>query len=101
MTDAFNLAVSTSTYFETTWVGVQPVTYLWEAEDWDFNSGLFIDNPDLCSADGDSNCYFGKTGVEGVDEHNTSGKSGPFRPADPMGRPRRGITHVQTFLKRG
>ena len=86
VTDAFNLVVSANTYFETTWVGVQPVTYLWEAEDWDFNSGMFIDNPDLCSAGGDPNCYFGTVGVEGVDEHNTSGKSGPFRPGDPMGQ---------------
>ena len=62
VTDAFNLTVSASTYFETTWVGVPPVTYLWEAEDWDFNSGMYINNPDLCSAGGDPNCYFGKVG---------------------------------------
>jgi hypothetical protein len=86
VTDSFNLMVSANTYFETTWVGVQPVTYLWEAEDWDFDSGMYVDNPDLCSADGNPNCYFGKAGVEGVDEHNTSGKSGPFRPSDPMGQ---------------
>jgi hypothetical protein len=85
VTDAFNLTVSASTYFETTWVGIPPVTYLWEAEDWDFNGGMYIDNPDLCSASGDTNCYFGTVGTEGVDEHNTSGKSGPYRPGDPMG----------------
>jgi hypothetical protein len=85
VTDAFNLTVSASTYFETTWVGIPPVTYLWEAEDWDFNSGMYINNPDLCSASGDPNCYFGKVGVAGVDENNTSGSSGPYRPGDPMG----------------
>ena len=85
VSDAFNLAVSTSTHFETMWAGIQPVTYLWEAEDWDFNGGTYINNPDLCSAGGDPNCYFGTVGTEGVDEHNTSGKSGPYRPADPMG----------------
>jgi hypothetical protein len=85
VTDSFNFTVSASTYFETTWVGIEPVTYLWEAEDWDFNSGVYINNPDLCSAGGDPNCYFGKVGVEGVDEHYTTGLSGPFRPGDPIG----------------
>jgi hypothetical protein len=85
VTDAFNLVVSASTHFETTWAGIQPVTYLWEAEDWDFNGGMYINNPNLCSASGDTNCYFGTVGAEGVDEHNTSGKSGPYRPGDPMG----------------
>jgi hypothetical protein len=85
VTDAFNLTVSASTYFETMWAGIQPVAYLWEAEDWDFNGGMYLDNPDLCSASGDPNCYFGTVGAEGVDEHNTSGKSGPYRPDDPMG----------------
>jgi hypothetical protein len=85
VTDVSNLTVSASTYFQTMWFGIQPVTYLWEAEDWDFNSGMYIDNPDLCSASGDPNCYFGKVGVEGVDEHYTTGSSGPFRPGDPIG----------------
>ena len=31
--DSFNFTASASTYFETTWVGIEPVTYLWEAED--------------------------------------------------------------------
>ena len=85
VTDASNLTVTASTYFETTWVGIQPVTYLWEAEDWDFNSGMYIDNPDLCSAGGDPNCYFGTVGVQGVDENNMISDSGPFRPGDPEG----------------
>jgi hypothetical protein len=85
-TDAFNLTVSANTYFETMWYGIQPVTYLWEAEDWDFNSGMYIDNPDLCNAPGDSTCYFGKVGVAGVDENNLSGHSGPYRSGDPMGQ---------------
>ena len=85
VTDVSNLTVNASTYFETTWVGIPPVTYLWEAEDWDFNSGMYIDTPDLCNASGDPNCYFGKVGVAGVDENNTSGSSGPYRPGDPMG----------------
>ena len=86
VTDVLNLTVSLSTYFETMWVGIQPVTYLWEAEDWDFNSGTYINNPDLCNASGDPNCYFGKVGVANVDEFNTSGLSGPYRSGDPMGQ---------------
>jgi hypothetical protein len=82
VTDALNLTVNASTYFETTWYGIQPVTYSWEAEDWDFTNGMFIDNPDLCNAPGDPGCYFGKVGVQGVDENNTSGASGPYRPGD-------------------
>jgi hypothetical protein len=86
VTDSFNLTVSANTYFETTWVGIQPITYLWEAEDFDFTNGLYINNPALCNAPGNPNCYFGKVGVEGVDEHNSSsGPSHLYRPDDPMG----------------
>jgi hypothetical protein len=85
-TDVSNLTVNASTYFETMWYGILPVTYLWEAEDWDFSSGLYIDNPDICNAPGDPNCYFGKVGVQGVDEINTTGASGPYRSGDPMGQ---------------
>ena len=67
--DAFGLSVSASNYFETTWIGIPPVIYLWEAEDFDFTNGMFIDYPDLCNADGDNNCYYGKAGTVGVDEN--------------------------------
>jgi hypothetical protein len=86
VTDVSNLTVNANTYFQTMWFGIQPVTYLWEAEGWDFTNGMHIDNPDLCSASGNPNCYFDKTGVQGVDEYNTSSHSGPFRPGDPMGQ---------------
>jgi hypothetical protein len=86
VTDSFNLAVSASTYFETTWVGVPPIQYLWEAEDFDFNNGMYINNPNLCNTSGDPNCYFGKVGVEGQDEHNLNGGgSHLYRASDPMG----------------
>ena len=85
VTDASNLTVNTSTYFETMWVGVPPVTYLWEAEDWDFSSGMYVDIPVLCNACCETNCYFGQVGVQGVDENNSSGASGLYRPDDPMG----------------
>src|SRR5208282_3318817 len=86
VTDASNLTVSASTYFETMWYSIQPVTYLWEAEDWDFSSGMYIDNPLLCNACCETNCYFGQVGVQGVDENNASGDSGPYRPGDAMGQ---------------
>jgi len=94
VTDVSNLTVSASTYFETMWYGIQPVTYLWEAEDWDYNSGMFIDDPDICNAPGDPNCYFGKVGVQGVDENyvpanpvttNTSYRNGDLIATAPSG----------------
>jgi hypothetical protein len=86
VTDVSSLSVNANTSFQTMWFGIQQVTYLWEAEDWDFSSGMFIDNPDLCSAGGDPDCYFGQVGVQGVDENNLSGASGTFRSGDPMGQ---------------
>jgi hypothetical protein len=86
VTDAFNLTASANTYFETTWVGVPPVLYLWEAEDFDFTNGLYYDFPTLCSTIGTPNCYFGTVGVEGVDEHsNGTAPSHLYRPDDPIG----------------
>src|ERR1035437_6734981 len=70
VTDAFNLTASASTYFETTWVGVPPVVYLWEAEDFDFTNGMYFNHPAFCNNIGSPNCYFGTVGVEGVDEHS-------------------------------
>ena len=72
VTDSLNLTASASAYFETTWVGVPPVLYLWEAEDYDFNGGKSIDNPILCSTVGTTNCYYGKTGTPDADYHYVS-----------------------------
>jgi hypothetical protein len=69
VTDSLNLTASASAYFETTWVGVPPVLYLWEAEDYDFNGGNFIDNPKLSSTNGNPNSYYGKTGTPDADYH--------------------------------
>jgi hypothetical protein len=86
VTDAFNLTASANTYFETTWVGVPPVLSLWEAEDFDFTNGMYLNNPGLCSAGGNPNCYFGKVGVEGVDEHTLgSAPNHVYRPDDAVG----------------
>jgi hypothetical protein len=87
VSDVFNLTASASTYFETMWFGIQPVTYLWEAEDWDFtigtNSGLYVDFPDLCNVCCQTNCYFGQVGTEFVDELNVHyGPYHVYRPDD-------------------
>ncbi len=87
VTDVFDLSTSASNYFQTTWVGIPPILYLWEAEDFDFNSGMFIDNPDLCNAPGDANCYYGTVGTPSVDEQS-DGVPPPtnnlYRPEDEM-----------------
>jgi hypothetical protein len=86
VTDTFNLTASANTYFETTWVGVPPIGYLWEAEDFDFASGMYFNHPALCTTVGSPNCYFGTVGVEGVDEHSAgSAPSHVYRPDDAVG----------------
>lgn len=85
-TDTFGFSVSANTYFETTWVGTPPVVYLWEAEDFDFTNGMYINNPVLCNAPDNPNCYFGKVGVEGTDEHALgTAPNHVYRPDDPIG----------------
>jgi hypothetical protein len=83
VTDAFGFSTSTETQFETMWVDVPPVLYLWEAEDFDFSRGQYFNHPDLCNAAGSPNCYFGTVGVEGVDEHKIGGGNNHlYRPED-------------------
>jgi hypothetical protein len=85
VTDVYNLSASASTYFETTWVGIPPILYLWEAEDYDFTNGMFIDDPDLCNASGDNNCYYGKVGTYSVDyQDDGESVSHLYRPDDYM-----------------
>ena len=72
VTDTSGLQSSVNSFFETTWVGVPAYTYLWEAEDFDFSGGMFINDPDLCNEAGtDTNCYFGQVGENNVDEFST------------------------------
>jgi len=86
VTDSFNLTASANSYFETTWVGVPPILYLWEAEDFDFTNGMYFDQPVLGNTIGTSNCYFGTVGVEGVDEHsNGTAANHVYRPDDAVG----------------
>jgi hypothetical protein len=74
-TDSFGFSVSANTYFETTWVGTPPIVYLWEAEDFDFTNGMYINIPQLCAVADNPNCYFGKVGTPGVDENNAGTSS--------------------------
>ncbi len=85
VTDSFGFTASQSTYFETTWVGIPPIVYLWEAEDFDYTNGMYLNHPDLCTNVGSVNCYYGKVGVEGADEHSLGGASGHlYRPDDAL-----------------
>jgi len=65
-----------NTHFETTWYGASAPTYVWEAEDWDFSNGMYIDFPALCNSCCESNCYFGVYGYQNVDENNAT--IGPY-----------------------
>jgi hypothetical protein len=65
------------------WVGVPPILYLWEAEDFDFSNGQYFNEPDLCNSPGSPNCYYGTVGVEGADEQKLGGGNNHwYRPED-------------------
>jgi hypothetical protein len=53
---------STTVYFDT----FNPASYAFEAEDFDFSGGQFIDNPMITSVP-DVHSYFGRVGTTGVD----------------------------------
>ena len=63
--DALGLAGSASVTFDT----FNPTNFTIKAEEFDYSNGLFIDNPDYTSTNGDPNSYFGLNSVEGVDTH--------------------------------
>jgi len=73
VTDVFNFSATASTYFETTWVGIPAPVFLWEAEDFDFGGGQYIQNPVPCTLAENPNCYYGKEGVEGTDYQDIVG----------------------------
>ena len=74
--------------------------FIWEAEDYDFNSGQFINSP-ILSSTAVTGSYFGVTGTEGIDFHDYSG-DGPklFRP-DPMSTDVASDTPRQNFVSAG
>ena len=93
VTDANNLRTAVPVSFDT----LNP-TFLWEAEDFDYTNGLYINNPALSSTDA-PNSYFGVVGTQGVDE-NDIGHNGPelFRTNDFMSTDLAGDTARQNFL---
>jgi hypothetical protein len=60
-----------------------PTNFTWEAEDYDFNSGQYINNP-AYSFTNATNAYFGQTGASGID-YNSSTTAGFYRTADAVG----------------
>jgi hypothetical protein len=52
-----------------------PAYYTFEAEDWDYNSGNYINNPAV-------DAYASLAGVDGIDAHNASGGGTAYRSND-------------------
>ena len=95
VTDAYAFTASTSMAFDT----VVPA-YVWEAEDYDFTNGLYIENPTLASTP-EPNSYFGVTGTPDVDYARPAGPSGyntTYRPNDYPGIQFSGDSARQNFL---
>lgn len=80
--DQNNLSASVTRSFDS----FDPNNFTWEAEDYDFNGGSFIDNPVLPSTSNPSpNSYYQKAGVEGVDYQDTTADGTKvYRPSDRM-----------------
>lgn len=76
VTNANGISASTTVHFDT----FSAALYSWEAEDYDYNSGQYIDNPDL-------DAYFGLAGVIDVDYHElfVNVPQTKYRTSDPMG----------------
>ncbi len=68
-TDNAGRAVSASATFDT----FNPGNFTFEAEDYDYGGGHFIDNPQ-------TNAYATRAAIDGVDCHNASGGDASYRP---------------------
>jgi hypothetical protein len=73
VTDADGVATTSNLTFDT----ISPA-YTFEAEDYDYDSGKFVDNPQL-------NGYRNLVAVDGVDAHNGAGGNQDYRPHDTTG----------------
>jgi hypothetical protein len=62
-TDSLGLVGTASVTFDT----FNPTNFIVKAEEFDHDSGLFIDNPDYTATNGDANSYFGLAGTQGTD----------------------------------
>ncbi len=76
VTNANGITATTTIRFDT----FSPNLYCWELEDYDYNSGQFVDNPQ-------TNAYFGLAGVMDVDYHElfVNVPQVAYRTADSMG----------------
>jgi hypothetical protein len=99
--DAEGLTNSARIYFDT----FDPNRIVIEAEDYNYNSGRFIDSPNLTpEGEPDQYAYWGRSGVGGVDFHDTSsvpGASNTYRSEDPVGLERSNDFTRQWFLQWG
>lgn len=96
VTDTANLNAFATVNFDT----YSPL-FSWEAEDYDYNSGQFVNAPILSSTP-TSGSYFGVMGVEGVDYHDYSGDgSFIYRSSDTMDTEVTGDKPRQNFMNAG
>jgi hypothetical protein len=74
-------------------------TLVWEAEDYDFQSGQFIDNPTPTSVP-EAGSYFGQYGTPEVDYYDVTTGTSPhlYRPIDAVSTDLAGDTPRQKFL---
>jgi len=92
-TDAGNLSTPAAVNFDT----YAPIV-AWEAEDYDFTNGLFLDNPALSSTPGAGN-YFQVVGTPDVDYRDPVGNgSHVYRPFDFMATEVTSDTARQAYL---
>jgi hypothetical protein len=76
VTNGNGVTASTTVHFDT----FSPSLYAWEAEDYDYEGGRFIDNPEVDS-------YYGLSGILEVDYHElfVNSPQMAYRTSDPMG----------------
>lgn len=80
VTDVNGLSASKTRQFDT----FNPDNFIWEAEDFDFSGGQFINHP-IPSSTAKSNSYFGRVGQQNVDKLETSFDGGRlYRATDPV-----------------
>ena len=96
VTDTVNLVSFKNVSFDT-----YAPSYLWEAEDYDYDNAQFINTPILSSVP-TAGSYYGVSGVEGVDYHDRNGNgSHDYRSSDTMSTGGAGDIPRQNFVNAG
>lgn len=78
-------------------------SFVWEAEEFDFNGGQYIDNP-VYTAASQANSYYGVSGQGGIDEGGANGtgvNSTCYRPGDQVATPVTTDVTRQRFIDAG